>query len=94
MLYVVAALYVMAAVLPIAGFVRVFLRVNGSLKRLNAIVAERGYSHSDWGAFNAANAADVREPFRTELRDVKWETTLVGSGLTLGAVASIWSLFL
>lgn len=93
MLPVIIALYVLAGVLPIAGFARLLWRTDRRLRALDAEVAGRGTSAYTFGDFNRDHAGDVRDPLRAERRDLLWDTGLVGVGLIAGAVASICSLF-
>lgn len=88
----VVVLYILSAVLPIAGFARLLWRVQRRIGELYRVVAERGHSASTWDDFDAHHGRDIREPYREERRNLAWDLALVGAGLVAGAVASIWSL--
>lgn len=87
MIWIVAALYVLAAVLPIYGLARV-LRI-----------AHREPSGENPYMDPALDIVQVAEMFGKDVRedakaDAKFNLGVIGVGLALGAIASIWSLFL
>ena len=93
MLPVIIALFVLAAVLPATGFVRLLIRVRARLKRWDEVVAGRGRTDTTIADFNKTLGGDVRQRDWDEQRDLWWDISLIGSGLFFGATASIWSLF-
>lgn len=91
---VIALLYLVAAVLPTIAFLRLLRRSGRALDEVEALVLERGFTHTPWDDFDDQNARDIREVPRQLKSDSVREAWLVGGGLLCGAVASIWSLFL
>lgn len=91
---IVIVLYIIGAFLPVIGFGRLLWRVQGRVRALDTVVAERGFSHSTWDDFDESYARDLRTPHQEERRDLIWDVIYVGSGLTVSAIAGIWSLFL
>lgn len=82
--------YVLAACLPIAGFGRLLWRVQTRLTAAERLVAERGHRFT----YQDIADMDIRDAPRQERSALVWDIALVGTGLILGAAASIWSLFL
>ncbi|WP_416443468.1 hypothetical protein AB3K78_11825 [Leucobacter sp. HNU] len=84
---VLTLLYVLSAVLPLIGLVRLFRKARG--ERDSALKAN--YGQSSGVTFNAVGpllesllAATVRRP-----QEVKSDLGLVGGGIVLGGVASV-----
>jgi hypothetical protein len=86
----VTLLFTLAAVLPIIGFARLLWRSQTALNRINALVEERGTPIGTIGDHNAL-WNDIREIPKANRNAVIWDICLVGSGLLLGAAASIWT---
>lgn len=80
-------LYVLGAVLPIVGFARLLWRTNKGLQAARE-VADR------IGSRSGRSYPDFVAPHEQKRRDLWFDIALVGSGLVLSAVASIWSLHL
>ncbi|WP_066587803.1 hypothetical protein [Cellulomonas timonensis] len=93
MVPVIALLYILAAILPFAGFARLLTRAENDLRKASALVDERRSTSATYDDFNE-QYADIRRPFARLRDDLVWDISLVGGGLAAGAAASIWSLYL
>lgn len=94
MLPLIIVLYILAAVLPLAGFGRLLYRTQQLVKEANQKVKARGHMSSTIADFNEAWGGDSRKGVWDDRTALYWDIGFVGLGLIAGAVASIWSLFL
>jgi hypothetical protein len=92
-MWVLWVMFGLAAALPIVGFGRLLWRAQAALDRANRLADERGFAGPNYGEAVAANPAQPSQ-IREQRNAVVWDISLVGSGLILGAVASIVSLYL
>ncbi len=89
MIGLLAALFALAALLPIIGLARLLWRAQRAVSAAEA-AETRGFT---WDEVDAMFGDRVSAP-RSARASVLWDIGLVGTGLVAGAVASIASLFL
>lgn len=96
-------LYVLAALLPLAGLTRVAWRARDAYitKRDAPEVKGPGIMMTIGGKPTLMRGVDIASASDAAAaapylgwQQVKWDISLVGGGIVSGAVASIWSLFL
>lgn len=86
-------MFAVAAVLPILGFGRLFWRAQKTLSEARATIQERGHAKITYDDFNRDNAELTTRPVEAR-NEVIWDICLVGTGLVVGAAASIWALYI
>ena len=102
MIPILVIMNVIAAVLPVVGLIRLAVKARRELERsipdpsAGRIAVTRGDgSHAIFSTQDLARAAlGARDAPLSSWRSVRIDLGLVGTGILLGAVANIWSLFL
>lgn len=89
----IVLLYVAAAVLPLIGFGRVLVRLNGEIQERRRRIAERGHDELTYDDVDR-EVGKLMTATLAARRDVIADIVFVGLGLVAGAAASIWSLFI
>lgn len=92
MIWVIVALYVAAAVLPLLGLGRLYRLALFEARRMKAAVRPTEGSGVSIGMFDTALPMVVGG-LTSRPRAVVLDFVFIGTGLVLGAAASIWSLF-
>jgi hypothetical protein len=86
-----AVMFGLSAILPLIGFLRLLWRSSRALSEVNMLIKERGHSAVTLDDFGKANS-DISTKPKEERKNLIWDVVFVGTGLALGALASIWSL--
>ena len=89
----IVVLYVLSATLPVAGFGRLLSRAQRNVKAQARRIDEKGSPDLTWDDMDELGSRFAESVIR-ERNDLLWDVALVGAGLTAGAAASIWALFL
>jgi len=87
-----AVMYALAAILPLLGLSRQLLRTSVALAAAQKLAKERGHTALTYGDLEGGSNSDITAAPKAARTAVFWDIGLVGIGLGLGAVASIWSL--
>lgn len=87
MVWIVAFLYVLAAALPAWGLIRLFLAARREAATLSDLT-ENSYGFVQSGVLILTRQIVARP------RGIASDFFFIGGGVILGAVASVWSLFL
>ena len=84
-------MYTVGAILPLLGFLRLLFRASRDLDSAKKLAAVRGGTGGTNADLNEL-LGDITAAPRKVRRDIFWDILLIGPGLALSAVASIWAL--